>query len=117
MVQKLRTNSPGEAYSEILDSEEDRAQHYTTLFGFEVRSEPMPGNEQETLFTLTHAQLPGLAYSESDPWGCLLAAMETAMRITQGRMESGEPFPLMELPKPRQNLKGSAQAKRVHQAR
>ncbi len=68
----------------------DAVRTQKTLLGFVLESEPMPDDEREILYTLTHPDLPGLAYSGTDAWETLIAGVQAAGRMLQDRMEAGQ---------------------------
>src|ERR1019366_1795656 len=73
---------------------EVRPRRFTTLMGFTVESEPMPDNPSETLYTLTHRDLPGMVLGDSDPWQALLCGLDAASHMLRQQMEAGEKLPM-----------------------
>jgi hypothetical protein len=70
------------------------SREFTTLMGFKIESEPMPDNPAETLYTLTHPDLPGMVMGDSNPWSVLLCGLDAAGRMLRHQMESGEQLPV-----------------------
>ncbi len=70
------------------------SRRFATLMGFRLESEPMPDNPAETLYTLTHPDLPGMALGDSDPWQVLLCGLEAASQMLRQQMEAGERLPM-----------------------
>jgi hypothetical protein len=69
-------------------------QRFATVMGFTLESESMPDNPAETLYTLTHPDLPGLVLGDSDPWQVILTGLDAAGHLLRLQMEAGEKLPM-----------------------